>query len=167
MDTGTEAVAETNDTKLNHYKLRIYMKNFQIENIKVKLNGHILEISAFNDDKNNDILQKPYKYKKEYLKRIVLPNHSTIDLKTMKYYFDETDKNYLIIEFLSNITQNYFMDFIDTTTNGEATANGTEHSVDKDKCVSIIDNIAKDLVNLKSLQDIKAAIQKEFHKNNK
>jgi hypothetical protein len=149
--------------KLNHYKLRINMKNFKIENINIKLNGHILEISAFNDDTNNDILQKPYKYKKEYLKRIALPNHTTIDLNTMKYYFDEQNKGLLNIEFLSDIDQNYFMDFIDTTINGQS---NTSHCTN-DKCSSIIDNIAKDIVNLKSLQDIKAAIQKEFHKDDK
>jgi hypothetical protein len=137
------------DDGLNAFQLRVKMGGFVLENIKVRLNASRLEICGTNEI--NDVSEKPFKYSKQYLKKIPLPNSATVD--SIKYYFD-SDNEHLIVEFLSNITnKEFFNDFVD-------------NSSDNGHCATVLDSVAKGLTTQsKNIFEIKNAIQREFNKS--
>jgi hypothetical protein len=138
------------DEKLNDFKLSFKMSGFNLNDIKVVFRANMLEICGTQEVEH--VTDKPFKYKKEYSKKIKLPNNSNVDKNSVKLYFD-ADCVTLIVEFSANINKTFFDNFIDD-------------SSDNGRCMSTINNVMNDSIRSKNIFEIKDAIQEEFNKSN-
>ena len=155
-DEVTISKSETsNNNNNNYYLLRVNLSGFNLNDVKVNVieenSINKIEITATsieNDEKGKLKSSKEYKKVFELQKK----SCSGIKFETMETCFDD-DKKHLIVKFQSNKPETHVISLLN-------------NSSDDDVYVDLIEKTAKNLQSLKTLDDIKDAIESVLNQSN-
>lgn len=144
IDSQTDIRINLNvNNKPKHYRLKVNINGFRLEDIRVSLSDSNKEndkvqvkISAFRNIKTNN-----QDTTKEYIKYFdIFKSKSNISSNTMRYYLDQMNPLYLVIEFVSNSDENVYINL-------------------DDSCESLVEMAAKSLLNIKNIEDLRGTIE--------
>ena len=144
-----------------YYKLRVNINNFKLENVNVQLlvdqkphtrttndlkqtqQGKVqVKITATRTQKISNNQESTNEYVKLY---DILPKFN-VDANTMRYYMDEKNPLYMIVEFVSNATENIYVNL-------------------DDSCESLVETAAKSLLNIKNIEELKHSLENPSESN--
>jgi hypothetical protein len=148
----------------NYYRLKVNINGFRLEDVKVSIDEEVANNTKNsnnnnNNKENNGVSNNKLRVKiaasrniktpredttKEYVKyHDLFRSKSNVDPSTMRYYLDEKNACYLIVEFEANASENVYVNL-------------------DDSCESLVELAARSLLNVKNLDNLKNMIQNPF-----
>ena len=144
----------------NFYKLRVNINGFELKDVKVKLVDQNdvelkfprlkhqetklrLKISANRNEFDESHPESTCKSTKEYVKYFEILTKSNVDPSSMRFYLDPKNPLYLVVEFVSNLNECFYLNL-------------------DDSCDSLVETAAKSLLNIKNIEDLRKAIENPF-----
>jgi len=148
--------------EITYYRLRVNINGFELKDVKVCLvnkdnserplplakseqqNSKLrLKISATRNECIASDESGSTKSTREYLKYYEILTTANVDASSMRHYLDPKNSLYLIVEFVSNTNENYYINL-------------------DDSCDSLVELAAKSLLNIRNIEDLRNAIENPF-----
>jgi hypothetical protein len=162
---------QINSADKHYYRLRVNINGFNLDQIRVSLvdesvgeksnnstsstnedingiksssNKAKIKISAHCDRaKNNSTNTESEESSQHYVKYYDIMAKSNLDLDSMRYYLDAKNSLYLIVEFVSNLNENVYINL-------------------DDSCESLVEMAAKSLLNVRNIDELRYAIENPY-----
>ena len=148
--------------KNSFYRLRVNINGFELKDVKVCLvnedNSERQLPLAKSEQQDAKLRLKIYATRNEciasdesgstkatrcYIKYYEILSRSNVDESTMRHYLDPKNSLYLIVEFVSNTSENFYINL-------------------DDSCDSLVELAAKSLLNIRNIEELRNAIENPF-----